>query len=489
MSEGQRTIVSLRHWLEYTDVERVLAECLADVGGIERFVHPGQTVVVKPNLTGDAAASSGGTTHIELVEALLRQVQHCQPSRIVVAEGNGFFGATLESAFLHGGWREMAARMGVELYNLDGGPYLEVMLDHPHYPYPLPFSRLVLEADVFITVPCLKTHINADYTVALKNSFCLTPQWKRSEIHSQYLLEEALTDLGRVRRPDLSVVDGWDGAEGVAGGIGFDHPAGARVMLVGADPVAVDLVSREVMEQTAPTRYLRWAIEDGLGVGDPNAIEICGAPLGECRRRFMSPTEEISQAMPQLTLRDQRACSGCRCLATTALWRFQSQKMLHPLQVVVGGRGELPHLDGQVVVLGDCAKPFAALGTYLEGCPPKAEAVMSALENTKCFCHQCREIVRVILPDLPAGLLAHLQVAASGAQVHVGDQARRDRWRLILLVGNCMQHYAQVNAERAALFGLDPERDMAWVQGCPPEEAAVREAVQRLEARLAVAVE
>jgi len=97
-------------------------------------------------------------------------------------------------------------------------------------------------------------------------------------------------------------------------------------------------------------------------------------------------------------------------------------------------------------------------------------------------------MVMAILSDLPPALLAHLQVAASGSQVHVGDQVERDRWHLILLVGDCMQHYARVNAERAALFGLDPERDIAWVQGCPPEEGTVREAAQRLGARLTVAV-
>ena len=85
----------------------------------------------------------------------------------------------------------------VELYNLDAGPHAEIKLDKPRYPGTVPFPQVILDADVFISVPCLKTHIHADHTVTLKNSFGCTPQWKRSEVHSQYLLEEFLVDLNR----------------------------------------------------------------------------------------------------------------------------------------------------------------------------------------------------------------------------------------------------------------------------------------------------
>lgn len=80
----------------------MLEQCLADLGGIERFVRPGQMVVIKPNITANAPAASGGTTHVEIVEAIIRQVQRCAPGRILVAEGTLTFGTTLETAFPSG---------------------------------------------------------------------------------------------------------------------------------------------------------------------------------------------------------------------------------------------------------------------------------------------------------------------------------------------------------------------------------------------------
>ena len=285
---SQRAQVCIRHWTSWP-VDELLAECLQALGGIERFVHAGQVVVIKPNITADAPSESGGTTHVELVEALVRLVQPCAPGRLVVAEGTGKFGIQQETAFLHGGWREMAARTGVELYNLDAGPHRDISLPNGRYGKPLPVAELILDCDVLITVPCLKTHPSCDYTVSIKNGFSHIHQLKRSEVHSEYRIEEVLTDLARIRKPDLCVVDAWDGAEGVAGGTNFDHPAGARLLLAGADPVAVDVVSREVMGLHAPTRYLNWAIQDGVGCGRPGADRRGGRSAGRVPAPFSHP--------------------------------------------------------------------------------------------------------------------------------------------------------------------------------------------------------
>ena len=477
-----RTQVSLHRWADLADVEAVLGLCLDDLGGIEAFVRPGQTVVIKPNITANAPSHTGGTTHLELVEAIVRQVQRCQPGRVVVAEGTGAFGATDETAFPTGGWREMAERTGVELRNLDAGPFVEVALERPRYSGIIPFSRLVYEADVFISVPCLKTHLNCDYTVVLKNAYGQTPQWKRSEIHRQYLLEQALVDLNRIRKPDLSVVDGFDGAEGIAGGTDFDRPGRARLMLVGADPVAVDVVARDLMSLTARTRYLAWAIEDGVGIGDRARIDVLGDKVADLRRRFMTSDEEFRIFMPGLALHDCDACSGCRAAAQSALNRFRYQKLLKPVDIIYGGLGERPEPEGMTLVIGDCAERYADLGIHIGGCPAPVDEVMEALEAAEVVCHSCRDLAGDSLNGLPAEFLAHLRVVAAGAEAYCGERVERGKWHLELLVGDCMQRYARVVTERAAHFGLDAERDVSWLRGCPVEQPAISEALARLRA-------
>jgi uncharacterized protein (DUF362 family) len=454
---------------------------LAELGGIERYVRPGQTVLIKPNIVSSGPASSGGTTHVELVEALIEQVRHCSPARIIVAEGTPGFGLATDSGFPTGGWREMAARAGVELYNLDAGPHAEITLEKPRYPGAVPFPRVILDADVFISAPCLKTHIHADHTVTLKNSFGCTPQWKRSEVHSQYLLEEFLVDLNRVRRPDLIIVDGLVGAEGIAGGVGFHHPVHAQVMLAGDDPVAVDVVARELMMMTWRTRNLQWAIEDGLGIGDPQRIQVVGEAVDSCvKRRFIGAAEELQEALPGLQVHDRNACSGCRAFANTALHRFARQKLLKPLHVIVGSEGDAPQVEGTVIVVGDCAKDCSHLGAIIAGCPAPVPAIIEALQGSGAVCQRCLELGRQALAGRDTTDISYLRVSAAGDQVFVGADVERNAWHQELILGDCSASYAHAVLERAPQLGMVPDVDVLWLRGCPVSEDELGQAIERL---------
>jgi uncharacterized protein (DUF362 family) len=471
------TLVSIRRWERFDDYVTLIDALLEDLYGGAAPIAPGGTVVIKPNITANAPSASGGTTHRELVEGLVLAARRWRPGRIVVAEGTGAFGPSHETAFPTGGWREMAARLGVELYNLDAGEHVERPLDKPRYPHPLPLSQLVLEADLFISVPLLKTHVSADYTVALKNSFALTPQATRSEIHRQYLLEEALVDINRVRTPDLILVDGWDGAEGIAGGTDFERPGGARVMLAGTDPVAVDLISRELMGLSMRTRYLEWAIAEGVGCGDRSRITVYGAsPQGLCRP-FMTPADELLQRMPGLTLMDCDACSGCRVSALAALRRAHAARLTEPLTVVYGGAETDQASEGAVLYVGDCASAHAGEHPSVPGCPPEAEAVHRALLEMGVVCQKCVAAAREALQCLPPEALARLRVTAAGEMVFAGPAFDFYQPHRAVIVGDCSADYARVVRERAPSLGMDPEGDVAFVTGCPATVTDIRRAL------------
>jgi hypothetical protein len=103
-------------------------------------------------------------------------------------------------------------------------------------------------------------------------------------------------------------------------------------------------------------------------------------------------------------------------------------------------------------------------------------------------CRQCRDLAGPLLEGQPEEFLAHLRVAASGRELHSGKDVRRGEWHLELLVGDCMRRYAFVVRERAAQFGLDAEKDVVWLRGCPADAAAVSAALAQLRERLAQVV-
>ena len=56
------------------DIQRLVAETLAALGGMEHFVKRGETVVVKPNIGWDRTPEQGANTHPLVVKTV---VEHC----------------------------------------------------------------------------------------------------------------------------------------------------------------------------------------------------------------------------------------------------------------------------------------------------------------------------------------------------------------------------------------------------------------------------
>src|ERR671920_1997416 len=79
--------------------ERVLSlvrQALDHLGGMGRFVQPGQTVLIKPNQTVYYSAEEGCTTDPLVVGALIRLAKEAGAARIQVDESSGGFFSSLE---------------------------------------------------------------------------------------------------------------------------------------------------------------------------------------------------------------------------------------------------------------------------------------------------------------------------------------------------------------------------------------------------------
>ena len=88
-----RSLVAISHTIEkHRSQERVdglVREALEHLGGIERFVKPGQTVLIKPNQTVFYSAEEGCTTDPLVVGAVIRLAKEARAARIQVAESSG----------------------------------------------------------------------------------------------------------------------------------------------------------------------------------------------------------------------------------------------------------------------------------------------------------------------------------------------------------------------------------------------------------------
>ena len=128
-------------------------------------------------------------------------------AKVYVVESDGLRQTAWE-AFEVSGYRSLEA-LGATLVNLSEAEQIEVEVP-PAGRVKLP--RLMLTADVFITLPVLKTHALTYFTGAIKNQWGCVPQYNRILMH-QYL-NPMLAELHAIFKPQISIMDSIIAMEG-----------------------------------------------------------------------------------------------------------------------------------------------------------------------------------------------------------------------------------------------------------------------------------
>jgi len=124
------------------------------------------------------------------------EVLRSRTNRIVLAESDGLRQKAQE-AFAASGYVEMAHRLGVPIVNMTESPWVSVPCE-PGGDVELP--RLLLEADVFITLPVLKTTPSRT-SPARSEPVGLPAAVQRILLHKH--LDPLLATLHRVLQPKL----------------------------------------------------------------------------------------------------------------------------------------------------------------------------------------------------------------------------------------------------------------------------------------------
>ncbi len=267
--------VAIAHTREkHRSMDRVLAlvrEALSHLGGIQAFVQPGNTVLLKPNQTVYYSAEEGCTTDPLVVGALIRLAKEAGAGRVQVGESSGGSMSTLEVMRVTG-MAAIAEREGAELIDLgsDDVPnrVVEIPLGKEIRRAPLPAP--LLDADIIISVPKAKTHHIEPVTGAMKQWVGVVNRNWRNFNHGDHEMIARFVDLMTVSRPDLCVVDALICGEG--DGPVANLPRWCGAILASTDPVATDVAIAQLMG--LDWKKLRFAEEGearGLGVRQPIA--------------------------------------------------------------------------------------------------------------------------------------------------------------------------------------------------------------------------
>ena len=379
-----KVVVARVDGYERERVGEAVHAALAPFGGAAGILDGRSRVLLKPNVLRAALPSDAVTTHPEVIRAVAREFLDAGAA-VTIGDGPGGDPGPAMPAFEKCGIAEVCRDLGVPLANFQERGSSEVAL-----PYSVArkvnIAQPVIEAELIINLPKLKTHTLTQITCAIKNLYGYIPGFLKGTLHTLAPrvddLAEILCALWELFPPAFTILDAIVGMEGQGPSGGAPRAIGR--VIAGTDPLAIDTVCAHAMGfEVRDVVLLQVALRHALGVGDLGAIEISGDTLQGLRiPGFALPhTSKVPRYVPRWILRPLTAlagrlfwvkpcvmpdkCTVChRCVRSCPTGAMQAEK------------GQVPHLRPEKCISCLCCQ---------EMCPSKAIFARKSFAVTRVF--------------------------------------------------------------------------------------------------------
>ncbi|MBM3313437.1 DUF362 domain-containing protein, partial [candidate division WOR-3 bacterium] len=249
------------------DKTKLVKAALDQLGGMGKFVQPGDKVCIKPNFSFAANSECGATTTAEVARQVVQLCLEAGAARVIIADHtiqdstlcvqkSGIGSAVVDPAKVslapltkERQFADMAIPRGVELKSAR-------------------IAKVVLETDKLVNLPTAKSHSATGVSLGIKGLLGLI--WDRGALH-HLNLHQAIADLATVIRPDLTILDATRAlTSGGPGGPG--KTVQLDTVVAGADPVAVDSYS---------VGLTQWYNKSFTGKGVKHIVAAAALGLGE----------------------------------------------------------------------------------------------------------------------------------------------------------------------------------------------------------------
>lgn len=336
------------------------------LGGIDSLIKKDAKVFIKINGVGPFPPEMAITTHPIFVQAVIQLVK-IRTNNILIGDNP----ATKDIVYVlkKTGIFDIITQEKIKIF--DGKSLTSITNSSPKIYQSFEVSKEMIEVDVFINLPKLKTHALTYMTVAQKNLFGLIYGLNKASWHvkanNPLQFGEAFNDLyGAIleKFKDKNIIhicDGIIGLEGEGPSTG-GFPKPGNVILTSLDAVSLDRVAVEVAGLDFHKLFInKIADERKYGQGSLKQIEILGESIENFNDlKFVEPTNPLS-------------IFGMRLLR----YKFIRNIIL-----------EHPKIDLSICIkCGECAKI----------CPPKALKInkrqfptLQKVDCIRCWC--CAEV-------------------------------------------------------------------------------------------------
>ena len=254
-----------------SDRVETLNKAIELLGGIERFIKPGETVAIKPNVAFASPPMLGATARPELVAEVVRLCYSRGKARQVIVADNPINDPA--SCFMLSGIGKAASEAGAKVIlpknhlfkntTLAGGKLIK------NWPIFFgPFEKI----DKLIGIAPVKHHHRSGASMTMKNWYGLLGG-RRNIFHQD--INTIIAELAMMVKPTLVILDGTEVmmTNGPTGGSISDLRR-ANTLIAGCDMVAADSYGCSLLDlKVSDLAYLTKAEKAGAGTTDYKSLK------------------------------------------------------------------------------------------------------------------------------------------------------------------------------------------------------------------------
>jgi uncharacterized protein (DUF362 family) len=271
------------------NISRALAANIDLLGGLDKFVNKGDSVLIKPNFITARPPQAAAQTDPAVIIALAKLLKDFGAKPFV---GDSPAWGNIHSCVEALGLTEPLHKLDVPVKPLDKPKRLRIDGSTFH------ISQLALEADKIINLHKFKAHQQLGATFAVKNMFgCVcgkTKAWwhfSRGRSHKDFCT--MLIEIYKLMAPAFSVIDGVVAMEGQGPISGTPKPLG--FLIGGVDPIACEMVCCDLIQMDpANLPIIQTAKSKGFGCSDLSQINI----LGDDYRKYIATDFLFAEQAP-----------------------------------------------------------------------------------------------------------------------------------------------------------------------------------------------
>jgi uncharacterized protein (DUF362 family) len=261
-----KTICSARG----ADRKKNLGAAITALGGIGRFVRPGETVVIKPNIAFASSPELCATSHPDIIAELARLCRGAGAKRVIVIDNPINDPA---SCFYLSGIERAAREAGADIVMPGPDHFKNVTLKNGRLIRDWPFlTETIMKADRLIGVAPVKSHHRSGASLSMKNWYGLLGG-RRNIFHQDIHL--IIAELAHLVKPTLVILDGTQVmmTNGPTGGSLSDLKR-MDMIIASCDQVAADSLGAGLLNmKSSDLPYIAMAERAGAGTSNYKSLK------------------------------------------------------------------------------------------------------------------------------------------------------------------------------------------------------------------------